>query len=143
LDVFLYGSDDIEDDLDFILFNAVSSTILKWRTFKLLRWVHFTLFTLSLCREIWHISSSQNFLSYHPNSSRHSDRPRVYTTYFNDSQNRQRPATFGSSGSTLTTTPPRRHVSIYVVFNDTVHSSDCIAHSHNCFSCGFLSTAVN
>jgi hypothetical protein len=39
-DEILYGSDDIEDDLDSILFNAIASTIPKWRTFKLLRWVH-------------------------------------------------------------------------------------------------------
>jgi hypothetical protein len=35
----LYGGDDIEDNRDSILFNAVASTIPKWRTFKLLRWV--------------------------------------------------------------------------------------------------------
>jgi hypothetical protein len=40
LDGILYRTDDTEDDLDFILFNAVASTIPKWRTFKLLRWVH-------------------------------------------------------------------------------------------------------
>jgi hypothetical protein len=39
LDEILYGGDDIEDDLDSILFNAVASTIQKWRTFKLLGWV--------------------------------------------------------------------------------------------------------
>jgi hypothetical protein len=39
LNEILYGGDDIEDDLDSILFNAVASTIPKWRTFKLLRWV--------------------------------------------------------------------------------------------------------
>jgi hypothetical protein len=32
----LYGGDDIEDDLDCILLNAVASTIPKWKTFKLL-----------------------------------------------------------------------------------------------------------
>jgi hypothetical protein len=32
LDEILYGGDDI-------LFNSVASTIPKWRTFKLLRWV--------------------------------------------------------------------------------------------------------
>jgi hypothetical protein len=37
LDEILYGGDDIEDDLDSILFNAVASNIQKWRTFKLLR----------------------------------------------------------------------------------------------------------
>jgi hypothetical protein len=35
----LYGGDDIEDDLDSMVFNAVASTIPKWRTLKLLRWV--------------------------------------------------------------------------------------------------------
>jgi hypothetical protein len=35
----LYGRDDIEVDLDSILFNSVASTISKWRTFKLLRLV--------------------------------------------------------------------------------------------------------
>jgi hypothetical protein len=35
----LYAGDDIEDDLDFILFNSVASSISKW-TFKLLRRVH-------------------------------------------------------------------------------------------------------
>jgi hypothetical protein len=39
LDKILYDSDDTEDDLDSILFNGVASTIPKWRTFKLLRWV--------------------------------------------------------------------------------------------------------
>jgi hypothetical protein len=38
LDEILYGGDDIEDDLNSILFNRVASTISKWRTFKLLRW---------------------------------------------------------------------------------------------------------
>jgi hypothetical protein len=37
LDEILYGGDYIEDDLDFILFNPVASTISKWQTFKLLR----------------------------------------------------------------------------------------------------------
>jgi hypothetical protein len=35
LDQILYGGDDVKDDLDSLLFNAVSSTISKWRTFKL------------------------------------------------------------------------------------------------------------
>jgi hypothetical protein len=39
LDEILYGGDYIEDDPDSILFNAVSSTIPEWRTFKILRWV--------------------------------------------------------------------------------------------------------
>jgi hypothetical protein len=39
LDEILYGDDDIEDDIDSVLFNAVASTIPKWWTFKLLRWV--------------------------------------------------------------------------------------------------------
>jgi hypothetical protein len=39
LDEIFYGIDDIKDDLDSILFNAVDSTIPKWRMFKLLRWV--------------------------------------------------------------------------------------------------------
>jgi hypothetical protein len=38
LDEILYRGDDIEDDLDSILFNPVASTISKWRTFKVLRW---------------------------------------------------------------------------------------------------------
>jgi hypothetical protein len=33
------GGDGIEYYLDYILFNLVASTIPKWRTFKLLRWV--------------------------------------------------------------------------------------------------------
>jgi hypothetical protein len=37
----LYGGDGIEADLDSVLFSAVASTIPKWRTFKLLRWVQF------------------------------------------------------------------------------------------------------
>jgi hypothetical protein len=40
LDKILYGSNDIEDDLDSILFNPVASTISKWLMFKLLRRVH-------------------------------------------------------------------------------------------------------
>jgi hypothetical protein len=32
LDKIFYGGDDIEDDLDYILFNVVASTISKWRT---------------------------------------------------------------------------------------------------------------
>jgi hypothetical protein len=39
LDEILYGGDDIEDDIDFILLNPVASTIPKWLTFKLLWWV--------------------------------------------------------------------------------------------------------
>jgi hypothetical protein len=39
LDEILYGGDDIEDDLDYILFNPVASAIPEWRTFKLLRCV--------------------------------------------------------------------------------------------------------
>jgi hypothetical protein len=61
LDEILYGDDDTEVDLDSILFNAVASAIPKWRTFKLLRWMQFT---VSSCRESRHISSSQNFLYY-------------------------------------------------------------------------------
>jgi hypothetical protein len=38
LDEILYRGDDIEDDLDYILFNPTASTISKWRTFKVLRW---------------------------------------------------------------------------------------------------------
>jgi hypothetical protein len=41
LDEILYGYDEIEDDLDSILFSAVALTIPKWRTFKLLRWGQF------------------------------------------------------------------------------------------------------
>jgi hypothetical protein len=37
LDDIFYGGDDIEDDLNSVLFNAVASTIPKWRKFKLLR----------------------------------------------------------------------------------------------------------
>jgi hypothetical protein len=40
LDEILYGDDDIEDDLDSMLFNPIASTISKWGTFKLLRRVH-------------------------------------------------------------------------------------------------------
>jgi hypothetical protein len=39
LDEILYGGDDIEHDLYFILFNAVASTTPKWEKFKILRWV--------------------------------------------------------------------------------------------------------
>jgi hypothetical protein len=39
LDEILYGGDEVEDDIDSILLNLVASTIPKWRTFKLLRWV--------------------------------------------------------------------------------------------------------
>jgi hypothetical protein len=38
LDEILYGCDDVEDDIDFILLNLVASTIPKWQTFNLLRW---------------------------------------------------------------------------------------------------------
>jgi hypothetical protein len=37
LDEIFYGGDNIEDDLDSLLFNAVASSFLKWLTFKLLR----------------------------------------------------------------------------------------------------------
>jgi hypothetical protein len=36
LDEISYGGDDIEDDLDSMLFSPVALTISKWRTFKLL-----------------------------------------------------------------------------------------------------------
>jgi hypothetical protein len=39
LDEILYGRDDIEDDLHSTLLNPIVSTISKWRTFKVLRWV--------------------------------------------------------------------------------------------------------
>jgi hypothetical protein len=39
LDKILYGGDSIEDDLEAIFSNPVTSTVPKWRTFKLLRWV--------------------------------------------------------------------------------------------------------
>jgi hypothetical protein len=39
LDEILYGGDDIEYYLDYILFKPVASTIPKFRTFKLLRWM--------------------------------------------------------------------------------------------------------
>jgi hypothetical protein len=39
LDEILYGGNDIEDDLDYIIFSAVVSTIPKWWTFKLRMWV--------------------------------------------------------------------------------------------------------
>jgi hypothetical protein len=39
LDEILYGGDSIEYYLDYMLFNPVASTIPKWRTFKLLKWV--------------------------------------------------------------------------------------------------------
>jgi hypothetical protein len=37
LDEILYGDDDIEGDLDSMIFNPVDSIISKWCTFKLLR----------------------------------------------------------------------------------------------------------
>jgi hypothetical protein len=36
----IFYEEDIEDDLDFMLFNPVASTFSKWRTFKLLKRVH-------------------------------------------------------------------------------------------------------
>jgi len=39
LDEILYGVDEIEYCLNNILFNPIPSTIQKWWTFKLLRWV--------------------------------------------------------------------------------------------------------
>jgi hypothetical protein len=39
LDEILYGGDGIEYYLDSMLFNPIASTIPKWQTFKLLRWV--------------------------------------------------------------------------------------------------------
>jgi hypothetical protein len=39
LDELVYGGDDIEDDLDSLVQTPVASTIRKWQTFKLLRWV--------------------------------------------------------------------------------------------------------
>jgi hypothetical protein len=38
-DILYRDDDDIEEYLHSILFNAVASTIPKWRTLKLLRWV--------------------------------------------------------------------------------------------------------
>jgi hypothetical protein len=40
LDEMLYGGDDIDYYLDYILFNTVASTIPIWQTFKLLWWGH-------------------------------------------------------------------------------------------------------
>jgi hypothetical protein len=39
LDEILYGGDDVEDDIDFILLSLLASTIAKWRTLNPLRWV--------------------------------------------------------------------------------------------------------
>jgi hypothetical protein len=39
LDEVLYGGNDSKDDFDSMYFNVVASTIPKWRTFELLRWV--------------------------------------------------------------------------------------------------------
>jgi hypothetical protein len=41
LDEILYGGDDVEDDIVSILLNLVTTTIPKWRMFKLLRWCKF------------------------------------------------------------------------------------------------------
>jgi hypothetical protein len=41
LDEILYGGDDIEGYLHYILYNSVAPSIPKLRTFKLLRWVQF------------------------------------------------------------------------------------------------------
>jgi hypothetical protein len=38
-DDILCGGDDVEDDIDSVLLNLVASTIQKWRTFNILRWV--------------------------------------------------------------------------------------------------------
>jgi hypothetical protein len=38
-DEILFEGDNVEDDLDSILFGAKASTIPKWRTFKLLRYM--------------------------------------------------------------------------------------------------------
>jgi hypothetical protein len=38
-DEILFGGDDIEYYLDYMLFNPIALNIPKWRTFKLLRWV--------------------------------------------------------------------------------------------------------
>jgi hypothetical protein len=38
-DEILYGGDAIQDDLNSTLLKALASTIPKWRTFKLLRWM--------------------------------------------------------------------------------------------------------
>jgi hypothetical protein len=48
LDEILYGGDAIQDDIYSILLNPVASTIPKWRTFKLLRWVKNPLITFEL-----------------------------------------------------------------------------------------------
>jgi hypothetical protein len=39
LDEILYGGDGIEYYLNYLLIYPISSTILKWQTFKLLRWM--------------------------------------------------------------------------------------------------------
>jgi hypothetical protein len=39
LDEVLYGVGETEDGLDSMQINVMASTIRKWRTFKLLRWV--------------------------------------------------------------------------------------------------------
>jgi hypothetical protein len=39
LDEILYGNDTVEDDIGSILLNLIASTIPKWRTFNLLRWM--------------------------------------------------------------------------------------------------------
>jgi hypothetical protein len=39
LDEILYWGDDIEIELDYVLFNPVASNVPKWGVFKLLRWM--------------------------------------------------------------------------------------------------------
>jgi hypothetical protein len=39
LDEILFGGDGIEYYLDYIIFNPVASTVPKWRTCKVLRWL--------------------------------------------------------------------------------------------------------
>jgi hypothetical protein len=71
-----YGGQAIEDDLKAISFHPVASTIPKWRTFKLLRWVqNFT----SQCgptlfRMVIDLQRMNNF-----SEDNYSDKPKIWT----------------------------------------------------------------
>jgi hypothetical protein len=59
-----YGSDDIEDDLDSILFNPVASTMSKWQKFKLLRWAQLLNQLVDLNKILYGGDDTEYYLNY-------------------------------------------------------------------------------
>jgi hypothetical protein len=66
LDEIFYGGDDVEDDLDYILFNPVASVTSRWRTFKFLRWEQIMNGLVDLHEILYGYDGIEYYLDYIP-----------------------------------------------------------------------------